>query len=389
MGDLNKPKLKLGDDGEIEGNLLLLEENPQKKKGVPRLWRRVTRNRFLVILSRVLVASLSILGCITAFTEIKSAIETSYANRCPKRVVDLNVTGDKVAFVSDASVYVMGIDGMNWQRIADPNLQPRFPVISPDGKYVAFVSAIPSGYKIYIAELGGSILRQLQLADHLQLIELAWSPDSKQIAFVANPALNKSAVDVIGVDGSNHQRVVESQGIRRVFWLGDNKTLTYLTDGSLLHIISVDGSNHRSLSLKAEYPVGLFFPSPDGKYIAFFDGVGRTIYLINSDSSNQRLWTGYPGAVGALSWSPDSSRLAATINQSKGTDIHVAHINDAQLHPTTNAAQTFTENRTPFWLPDGQHIVFSSKRIGQYETAIYIAEADGSNLQQVCARWPF
>ncbi len=78
----------------------------------------------------------------------------------------------------------MNADGSNVQRITDGDGIDSWPVWSPDGKRIAFVSNRTGNYEIYLMNADGSTIKNLT-NNAAQDTSPTWSPDGKKIAFVS------------------------------------------------------------------------------------------------------------------------------------------------------------------------------------------------------------
>jgi Tol biopolymer transport system component len=136
--------------------------------------------------------------------------------------------------------------------------------------------------------------------------------------------------------------------------------------------------------------------SLDGQRIAFLRDQGKKTSLMveNMDGSGVRELatadssTGVTMAAEAPAWSPDSTRIATTIIDTRTTDpvarIWIVDANGAGvtelLPPALVAAQY------PAWSPAGDRIAFLGDLTQLPETFLYVSAPDGSNLLQLSKR---
>jgi len=121
--------------------------------------------------------------------------------------------------------------------------------------------------------------------------------------------------------------------------------------------------------------------SHDGKYIVFsrqISGSKHEIYRINVDGSTLKQLTDNNKENYAPTYSPDNTQIVFTSNQAGGKLQIWAMDSDGQ-----NSHQLTSDgiNEDPVWLPDGQHISFSSTRFD--DTQIWIMRKDGSEFRKV------
>ncbi|MBN1992552.1 MAG: PD40 domain-containing protein [Anaerolineae bacterium] len=89
-----------------------------------------------------------------------------------------------------------------------------------------------------------------------------------------------------------------------------------------------------------------------------------------------------------LSWSPQGDRILFTSKRDNNYEIYTANADGSQPLNLTKAAAYDTQ---PSWSPDGHKIAFSSGRDGNVD--IYMMDADGGNLQKLTTsrgydEWP-
>jgi Tol biopolymer transport system component len=411
MADADEPILKIGDDGEIEGGLPLPEGSPKKKKGVPTVLRRITRNPVVTVISRLLIAGLSLMG----IAAVKSAIDTANANRCPT-AADLHASNGRIVYVSSGSerrylvvaatpepfltvvpdpqerefaavpdregkeIYVLDLDGSNLRRLTNNRVEDRRPVLSPDGHYVAYEAV---GHGIAIADTSNPDRFLSIPVSSTSVAEIAWSPDSKRIAISSNIEMNKFAIDIMNVDGSNRRHQVLNLALLNMIWSPDGLSIYFRSSPPKIHITDVDFVNQRIL---AAGTASAFSVSPDGKRIALIDG--GNLDVMNADGTGRHRLVDAIGVWQIPVWSPDSQRLAFTAYVNDGSEIFIVNANNPGS--MTQITHSNVGNHSPQWLPDGKHLVFVSRRYGiDDEGGIYVIDDDGSNQQRLCARWPF
>ncbi len=217
------------------------------------------------------------------------------------------------------------------------------PAISPDGQYVAFMSDREWYRTIYLASAEtGDILAPLVEGERRGTYEtlrflntsIAWSPDSRQIAFNAR-AGGQNAIYVLDIET---REIVQ----------------TLMPDVTSLSFLAW---------------------SPDGMQIAFTGtrngqedlflivlATGETTQLTDDVYSNR-----HPA------WSPDGSSIAFTTDAGDWTDsallqfgpsnLAVYNIDTQHIQLLTN---TEYDDLNPVWSPDGEWLAYISARTGLY-----------------------
>ena len=128
--------------------------------------------------------------------------------------------------------------------------------------------------------------------------------------------------------------------------------------------------------------------SPDGQRIVFdmWDKKSRVnLWIVNQDGSGLSRLTDFDGNESNADWSPDGSRLAFAY-----LDHDLARASIGMINPD-GSDLTFIEPPSGFWYgdpawsPDGTRIAFvrSAEQPSHAPWAIYVMDADGSNVQAV------
>jgi WD40 repeat protein len=201
---------------------------------------------------------------------------------------------------------------------------------SPDGKMVAaglgFVDPNPksknivSGITVYDSATGRT-LATLTIPD--DVMSLAWSPDSKQLAFrafVTDPATSRPGYVSVWAPSSEQGwenagsdslvRITGLEGKSEVSWSPDGKYLAASAGDDLKLIDTADWQNWQSSLTLTSYPnsVGHVRWSPDGKLIAL--GSSPTVEVWDVQQRKQVVSFPLFDAVNDIAWSPDSKLLA-------------------------------------------------------------------------------
>jgi Tol biopolymer transport system component len=227
------------------------------------------------------------------------------------------------------------------------------PSLSPDGKYIAFLS---NG-----SFLRGQVFIDLWLADartgkrlarlvkstfdpnyqELQLIysQSSFSPDGKRLAFTA---------------------------------LAGGKEVLYLFD--VKH-------RKRVATIKLQLD-GLTNPSwsPDGRHLVFSGNKGgiTDLYMVDADGRNFRQLTNDKHGDFQPQWSPDGSTIAWATDRGEGSDVatlHFPHWRIALYHVDNGRVELLPNqsglNINPQWSPDSRSIIFVSDRTGGENLFLY------------------
>ncbi len=214
--------------------------------------------------------------------------------------------------------------GRAWKATWDPGLEVQ-PALSPDGRYVAYVSNTAAGMRIYVRQVTGG--RPAPLSDDSLDVETnpQWSPDGSRVLFLSN--------------------------------------------GGVFSAPSSGGPARAEMAEPPSGPVMSAVWAPDGRAIAY--AVGDSIYIRDS-AGRVRSLTRIPEAS-LCQWSPDGTRLACASENSyysrvgnffgnlSPSRIVVARVSDGA---TSIVSDSTSVNQSPVWSDDGQWLFFVSSRLG-------------------------
>jgi serine/threonine protein kinase/Tol biopolymer transport system component len=226
----------------------------------------------------------------------------------------------------------------------------RFPSISPDGKWVVYVSALAGNDDIYLQSVTGQTAINLTKDSPAADTMPAFSPDGEAIAFRSER--EGGGIFVMGRTGESVRRLT-TRGFYPA-WFPDGRRIAFSTEGppgpesraafSELWMVSISGGEPQRLFVGDAVQPRV---SPHGKRIAFWS--------VPSDPSSKRL---------------GGSSLAG-LNR----DVWTIDINgDHPVRVTAHEANDWN----PVWSPDGRWLYFLSNRAGSMNLwRVAIDEASG------------
>ena len=231
------------------------------------------------------------------------------------------------------------------------------PSISPDGKYVAFLSERAMDVEIWLADAqSGEVIRRLQKGTafdaHFQSLRFinsagTWAPDSKRFAFSAQ----KGGEDVLVVLDVDRSAILLETTIPNV---GEIATPSW---------------------------------SPDGRTIVFSGIAGgiSDLYAYDMETRNTRRLTDDLYANLHPSFSPDGRSIAFVTDQGPGTDLANLQFGDYRIAlidatggPVRPLGGMAGDNINPVWARDGRSLYFVSNRSGIPN--VYRVEVDGGQV---------
>jgi Tol biopolymer transport system component len=300
----------------------------------------------------IMTAALAALVAAVALTALPAAAKPPGANG---RIV----FGREDPALGDTVLYTINPDGTHLQQLFTPTVTGEVPHWSPDGTRIDVSCCNLAAFLINPDTNSNA---QLPMPDPTLFTGCSvWSPDGTRLAcesFGDDPSRN-GIYTIRSSDGGGLTQLTSNPG-------GDDSPGDYSPDGTklvfdrqdptrpanaqqALFVVNVDGSGLRQITpwglpSGPEF-VGLSW-SPDGKWILFAGGpvfVGGSLYVVHPDGSglSKIPLAGPPGVTRAFQ---------------------------------------------PAWSPDGTKIVFglsTHQGPGTGQEGIYIANSDGSNVQQV------
>jgi Tol biopolymer transport system component/DNA-binding SARP family transcriptional activator len=220
---------------------------------------------------------------------------------------------------------------------AQPGLELH-PVLSPDGKFVAYAAGPSGRLRIYVRQIAGG--RTIAVADSTPGDQHwpRWSPDGSRLSFEAGravyvvPALGGPTRLLVAPPdvspGVNGEGAISDEGPSYLAWSPDGRKIVY-AEGRRIEVRAAEGGPSTTLA-EVEQPHS-FAWSPDGSRIAYVLGNAAFVYA--------------PNAIGNIAPS-----AIWTVSASGGSP-----------KPLTDAASL---NTSPVWLPDGRSLLFISSRDG-------------------------
>ncbi len=208
-------------------------------------------------------------------------------------------------------------------------------------------------------------------------------PGNKQILFASTQAAGKECppapdrssgkyvwavynsfdIYVSDLDGKQVKQLTNTPGYdaeATVSPKGDKIVFTSVRNGDLdLYTMNIDGSNVKQVTNILGYDGGAFF-SPDGTKLVFRASRPQT-----EDAKKEYL-----------------DLLHQDLVQPLNMEIFVCNMDGSNLHQVTHLGKA---NWAPFYLPDNQHIIFSSNHAGTrgYSFNLFMISEEGTGLEKI------
>ena len=255
------------------------------------------------------------------------------------------------------------VDGSSPMRVTDNTLFESFPVWSPDGTRIAFVSSIrryksdfvahyyPERSQLAIMSPEGGEITLIANTRGAWLYPPTWSPDGQRLTFIKNRGSDEEAVLIlytVFLDGYGLTEIGETTAPPT--WSPDGDEMAFAAvdgDQAVINVVRPDGTGLRRIwSSEPDAnlrPITQLSWSPDGSELLFI--IYGRLYVVGSDDGGHdfqlRSSTWPQLRAWRASWSPDGSRIAlyragrdlATVSRD-GTDRRVLAFwdHDGTLH---------------------------------------------------------
>jgi Tol biopolymer transport system component len=275
---------------------------------------------------------------------------------------------------------------------------------------IAFVKADREIHDMTLSLINPATGQMVDLLNNGKFFYPVLSPDGRYIAFWGESPRKINTIFVMGTDGSNLHMLFELKRTTaivpksRVVWSADSKSLVYgvfngmgagRADGFFR--INLDGSERNRISfpdLTQPFYDSWVAGSPDGTKIAFLvqqeSSIDPLMMIANADGSGAHPVTtqtsdGRP--IDEIAWSPDSQQTVLNTSMRNSRDPVAPLLGDADgenarnlMSPPPNYINSMS------WSPDGKQITFIAPQLqsnGIPNGDLYVANADGSGLREL------
>jgi Tol biopolymer transport system component len=320
--------------------------------------------------SRYAIAGVSLLALIAVLLALLVIVVGSQRRLPPPFGFAAN---GQIAYAADGHVYLADPLGGNRRQLTFEGGQQADPTFSRDGTRLSWrqfnTGAEPDTADVVLADADGS--RRVVIATSVQgLSHIAWSPDSRFVAFSGSIAGSPGSGWIAPADGSAPPAAFTSiAGAWDPTWSPDGQRLVIGADPGRLYVVDRDGSNPRRLTKTDFEEVGqrgeIAEWNPAGTLVlftAFLPGGGENqVYLVGLDGQPERKLSNGTQTARDASWSPDGSEIAyMRTGSGTGPWLLITDVTGAHFRTLRGNYAWYQ----PIWSPDGTRIVVTDDRPG-------------------------
>jgi len=264
------------------------------------------------------------------FVDGKKTPLTQFPTSIKRPFVSAN--GEKLVFEKDYQLFVYDVASKQSQKLSftifrndvlpkdkEFNVQGKIDAmdVSPDGKKLAFVSR----GELFVSDVEGKFVRQIERSNAERVTEVKWLPDSKSLIF------NQT----LGGYYNWYTVAADGPGVERQ--------------------ITNEKQNNRAISVNKEHTQAVYLSGREE--VKLIDLKSLAIKTIAEDE----IW-GLENSQPYIS--PNGQYVVYTAHRNFESDIFVYDIHSGKTLNLTNSGVSESE---PYWSPDGKYIYFSSSRL--------------------------
>jgi Tol biopolymer transport system component len=304
---------------------------------------------------------------------------------------------NSIVFVSDRDgdkeIYRMDVDGSDFTRLTGTVGSESSPQWSFDKIRILFLSSVGASNHLYTINPDGGQLVELTPGG-LSVSLCKWSPTSYLVACAAVKD-DSSESDLILVDADDGE-------IKTAFTLGRTVLdLAWSPDGRQIALAAddIDGITVYDLADDSvrDYELGEGLTqrvawSNNGNRLAYSfgprgEGEFATLYTVKTDFVDPKKWIERGGPDWVVSFAPGDEQVLLESSRGGHSEIYVFDFVASSLIQLSNTREgegiSGSANSSPVYSADGGRIVYVSIREGQSD--IYVMNADGTRVKNLTA----
>ena len=269
----------------------------------------------------------------------------------------------------DTEIALINWKTLDRKSLTDSAAYDFFPVWSPDGKHIAFLSWLDfqRTYSWHLSSENVAINvvnseGELAASGRSALLRpVAWSPNSEEFAFI----------DTINIgDAARRRGPIVQIG---VFLTGIDK----IEPRQIASATSYESPHFTRLN---SITFGGPSWSPDGRYVAFgsSDYDGASVHIVSRDGTNDRvIWQGdSPRPISQVTWSPDGEEILFIADAARVVRPDGSGLRQLELPYEANLPDWTLRSLRAAWSPDSSRIAFYNRQDG-----IVTVDRDGTGVR--------
>ncbi len=224
---------------------------------------------------------------------------------------------NRIVFVNgEGQIETAAPDGSQRHLLTEKDHFYEFPAWAPDGRKIAALGGDRSGAGIYLLDddQEPDDPQELYFSQEQRPFYLYWSPDSKQISFLASNPVEGMGLNVIDAQAGGESRLIASGSPFYWNWTADSSQMLIHSgteaDNSRLVLIDDAGQDQAP-----QIPAPGYFQapgiSPSGSYWAYsqLKEGGMSWVTVDDQVTGEQQSERHAGSI-ALNWSPAADKLA-------------------------------------------------------------------------------
>jgi Tol biopolymer transport system component len=270
-----------------------------------------------------------------------------------------------IAFDSGGDIVAVDAVGGNRRPLTTDSALETSPIFSPDGTRIAYWSreAIGMPASLWVMNADGSGPRNITgTVDFAgsENLQVAWSPDSRRVAFSVGDYFSSSQLFVVGADGVGLARVGDPSLARSdPAWSPDGRVIAFRG-----HAIGVGPD-----ASPADPAMGVYVIAPDGT------GERRVSHSPRAGGAPNYWSFGGPEVGTAPSWSPDGKSLVYATGPLGQHTLAIAAVDGSSERAIGLPAGDLL---LPVFSPDASRIAYQDLSAAGDRATAFVANADGA-----------
>ena len=204
-------------------------------------------------------------------------------------------TGKRIAFCSSrtgsAEIWTMRADGSNQHQVTAMGGQATFPDFAPSGRRLAFAfrgTASPSTDIWTIRARGGQPRQLTKTADRHEAFPV-YSPNGRHIVYLSGDG-QANQVWIMDRHGRHQRQLTFDATLKDQVpdWRPDGKKIAYQADGDIW-LMNPDGTGQVNITRTPDIVEYGTAWSPNGRRIAFLNFGERVVYTMKADDTDVRV----------------------------------------------------------------------------------------------------